>query len=131
MPEPVFNALLMADKVIVEDNGKKAAIGIFNRFNFPKFPAVAPPWFIYASFDNLPEDNEFTVNIARKDSQEVVFSAQGGVKVTDPDKGVEIALPVPPVKFNRTGKYILAFILNGREIATRIFDVEIQGETSQ
>jgi hypothetical protein len=130
MPEPVFNALLMADKVLTEDNGKKAAIGIFNRLNFPSMPAIAPPWFIYASFDNLEEQNEFTVNIARKESQEVVFSAQGQVNVPDPSRGVEIAIPVPPVRFNRAGKYVMSFILNGDEVASRIFEVAIQGETA-
>lgn len=130
MPEPVFNALLLADKVITEDNGKKGVIGIFDRLNFPRVPAVAPPWFIYASFGNLDAENEFTVNIARKDSQEVVFSAQGGMQVHQASGAAELLLPVPPIKFNRAGKYILTFILNGREIASRVFDVEVMGETS-
>jgi len=130
MPEPVFNALLMADKVITEDNGKKAVIGIFDRLNFPAVPAMAPPWFIYASFGNLDPENEVTVNIARKDSQEVVFSAQGAVQVQHASRAADILLPIPPIKFNRAGKYIVAFILNGREIASRVLEVAVIGETS-
>jgi hypothetical protein len=130
MPEPVFNALLMADKVITEDNGKKAVIGIFDRLNFPAVPAVAPPWFIYASFANLDPENEVTVNIARKESQEVVFSAQGAIQAPRASGIAEILLPVPPIKFNRAGKYIVAFILNGREVASRVLDVAVIGETS-
>ena len=36
-------ALLFADKIITEDNGKKGLIGVFSAFNFPSFPATAPP----------------------------------------------------------------------------------------
>ena len=40
--EPVFVALLAADRVITEDNGKKAIIGTFTQFNAPKFPVFRP-----------------------------------------------------------------------------------------
>ena len=131
MPEIVFNALLLADRVLTEDNGKKGILGIFNKFNFPNLPAVAPPWFVYASFENLVGQNEFTVNIAQKESQEVVFSAGGQVDIQDPTQGIEIAIPVPPVRFGRSGKYLLVFLLNGKDVASRVFEVAVTGETSK
>ena len=42
MPEPVFVALLLADRVITEDNQKKGIIGTFNQFNLRQLPALLP-----------------------------------------------------------------------------------------
>lgn len=131
MPEVVFNALLLGHRVFTEDNGKKGILGIFNKFNFPSMPAVAPPWFVYASFENVVGHNEFTINIARKDSQEVVFSAGGQIEVQDPTQGIELAIPIPPVRFQRSGKYLLVLLLNGKDIGTRVFEVTVAGETSK
>ena len=38
MPEPVFVALLLADRVITEDNQKKAIIGTFTQFTVRQVP---------------------------------------------------------------------------------------------
>ena len=46
MGEPVFLALLTADRVITEKNDKKGIIGTFNKLAAPKFPARFPPWWI-------------------------------------------------------------------------------------
>ncbi len=40
------NALLMADRVIREVNGKRGIIGSFNTLYFPMFPAIAPLFFV-------------------------------------------------------------------------------------
>jgi hypothetical protein len=42
MTEPVFVALLAADRVITEDNGKKAIIGTFTQFNAPSLTSRTP-----------------------------------------------------------------------------------------
>ncbi len=42
MPEPVFVALLLADRVITEDNQKKAIIGTFTQFTVRQVPGGAP-----------------------------------------------------------------------------------------
>ena len=53
MPEPVFVALLIADRVITEDNQKKGIIGTFTQFTVRQVPAALPPWFIYAAVTNV------------------------------------------------------------------------------
>lgn len=121
--EIVIHAFLCADRVITEDNGKKGLIGVFNRFHFPGFPVQSPPWFVFVSLENVAGRNEFTVNLAHRDSQGVVFSAGGTFEVRDASASVELPLPVPGVRFNKPGAYILTFILNGRETASRIIQV--------
>ena len=75
MPEPVFVALLLADRVITEDNQKKGIIGTFTQFSLRQLPAILPPWFIYAAVTNLLGDHSFSVNLVFDRSQQVIFSA--------------------------------------------------------
>ena len=63
MPEPVFVALLLADRVITEDNQKKAIIGTFTQFTVRQVPAGLPPWYVYAAVTNLAGEHPFSLNL--------------------------------------------------------------------
>jgi hypothetical protein len=126
MPEPVFVALLMADRVITEDNQKKAIIGTFTQFSVRQVPAGLPPWFIYAAVTNVAGELPFSVNLVLDKSQQVVFSAGGTVTVDDPRRVVELVIPVPNVVFPSAGTYVVSFHVGGEQIGSRILDVVIQ-----
>jgi hypothetical protein len=127
MPEPLLNALLMADRIVTEDNGKKVIVGVFSKFNIPQFPAQVAPWFLFAAVENLEDHNTFTFNLARADTQEVVFSAGGEIQVQDPTSGVEIVLPVPPIVFRSQGLHVLQFLVNGHVLISRNLPVNLVG----
>ena len=86
------NALLMADRVIREDNGKRGIIGSFNTFTFPKFPITAPPFFVYANLEDFSEEHEFSITIAREGAELVVFSAGGEIEFQQ-EREAEILIP--------------------------------------
>jgi hypothetical protein len=130
MPEPVFVALLMADRVITEDNQKKAIIGTFTQFSVRQVPAGLPPWFIYAAVTNVAGELPFSVNLVLDMSQQVVFSAGGTVTVDDPRRVVELVIPVPNVVFPSAGTYVVSFHVGGEQIGSRILDVVIQESKS-
>jgi hypothetical protein len=125
MPEPVFVALLLADRVITEDNQKKAIIGTFTQFTVRQVPAGLPPWFIYAAVTNLAGEHPFSLNLVFDRSQQVIFSAGGTLKVDDPRRVVELVIPVPNVVFPEAGTHIVSFHVGGEQIASRILDVVI------
>jgi hypothetical protein len=127
MPEPVFVALLLADRVITEDNQKKAIIGTFTQFTVRQVPATLPPWFIYAGVTNLAGAHPFSVNLVFDKSQQVVFSAGGTLTVDSPRRVVELVIPVPNVVFPETGTYVVSFHVSGEQIGSRILDV-VTGE---
>jgi hypothetical protein len=112
------NALLMADRVIREDNGKRGIIGSFNTFNFPRFPMVAPPFFVYANLEDFSGVHEFSIAIAREDAELVVFSAGGEIK-TEHDKEVEILLPAFGVTFPKSGIYNLILRVGNSQYGSR------------
>jgi hypothetical protein len=127
MPEPVFVALLLADRVITEDNQKKAIIGTFTQFTVRQVPAGLPPWFIYAAVTNLVGEHSFSLNLVFDKSQQVVFSAGGTLTVDNPRRVVELVIPVPNVVFPETGTYVVSFHVGGEQIGSRILDV-VTGE---
>ena len=123
MNEPVFVALLAADRVITEDNQKKGIIGTFTQFNVRQFPAALPPWFIYAAVTNLSGEHTFSLNLVFDRSQQVVFSAGGKFAVDEPRRVVELVIPVPNVVFPEEGTYNISFHIDGEQIGSRILDV--------
>ena len=123
MPEPVFVALLIADRVITEDNQKKGIIGTFTQFTVRQIPAGLPPWYIYAAATNIGGEHTFSLNLIFDRSQQVIFSAGGKVSVDDPRRVVELVIQVPNVVFPEEGTYNISFHIDGDLIATRILDV--------
>jgi hypothetical protein len=123
MPEPVFVALLLADRVITEDNQKKGIIGTFTQFTVRQVPAGLPPWFVYAAVTNLAGEHPFSLNLVVDRTQQVIFSAGGTLRVDDPRRVVELVIPVPGVVFPETGTYVVMFHVAGDQIGSRILDV--------
>ena len=118
------HGLLFADRIITENNGKKGLIGVFSNFNFPAFPAQAPPWFIYVALDNVDKVKHiFTVNIVREQGSQVVFSGSAEFEHTEGMKGVEMILPIPAIILPGNGNYVVSIHLDNREIASRILRV--------
>jgi hypothetical protein len=130
MTEPVFVALLMADRVITEDNQKKGILGTFTQFTVRQVPAALPPWFIYAAVTNIVGEHPFSLNLVFDKSQQVIFSAGGTLKVDDPRRVVELVIPVPNVVFPEAGTYVVSFHVGGEQIGSRILDVIIPASTN-
>ena len=122
MTEPVFVALLAADRVISEDNGKKGIIGTFTQFNAVQFPARFPPWFVYAAVTNLADAHSFSLNVVNDGTQQVVFSAAGQFTVDQPRKVVELVVPMLSVVFPAPGTYNLLFNVDGQQIGSRLLE---------
>ena len=113
------NALLMADRVIIEDNGKRGIIGSFNTFNFSDFPAIAPPFFVYANLEDFSGVQEFSVTIAREGAELVVYSAGGEIHFQDENREAEILVPVFGVTFPREGAYNLILRIGHSQYGSR------------
>lgn len=123
MGEPVFHALLLADRVIVENNGKKGLIGVFNRFTFPSFPAISPSWFIFASVSNLIGKHAISWNLTLDEAALVVLPIGGELECKDPNTEIEMVLPVKGVNFPKEGNYTLTMNIDGKQIAAKTIKV--------
>lgn len=113
------NALLMADRVIREDNGKRGIIGSFNTFTFLKFPATAPPFHVYANVEDFEGVYAFSVTIAREGAELVVFSAGGEITIESKGREVDLIIPAFGVTFPKEGVYNLIFRVGNEQYGSR------------
>jgi hypothetical protein len=127
--EPVLQAIVTADRVVTEDNGKKVIVGTFNRFMAEKFPTMFPPWGVYVSFSNLRGEYNFTINLVSEETQQVLSSMAGTVESKDYSDVHEIALMHAPV-FHQPGKYHLSLYIDGRTVGSRTIRVEQRESTN-
>jgi hypothetical protein len=120
------NALLMADRVIKEDNGKRGIIGSFNTFNLPSFPMVAPPFYVYANLEDFSGMYEFSVTITREGAELVVFSAGGEIQIPNQEDEVDLIVPAFGVTFPKPGIYNLILKVGNSTYGSRRIIVKPQ-----
>lgn len=123
--EPECYALLFADRVITEDNGKKGLIGVFSAFNFPSFPAPSPPWFIYIAATNLSGKHDFSVNLVRDESMQVLMPISGEINAQENNGNIEMIFPVMNLVFPKPGRHTLSFNIDGTMLAGRVLSVNL------
>ena len=131
MTEWVVHALLTADKVIEERNGKKAIIGVFDSINIDTFPSPGlPPWNIYAAIANLSDkEYKFAINITYDETNVAVFGVSGKLHIQDPSAPAEVVVPVS-VMFPGAGTYTVSLHINGNEALSRVIRVRTASEQS-
>ncbi|MFP4364575.1 MAG: DUF6941 family protein [Spirochaetia bacterium] len=117
--EAVCHALLFADKIITEKNGKKGLIGVFSRFSFPQFPATVPMWFIYADVANITGKHKFSISLVDESSQKNILPIDGDINIPETGRNLEIIIPVSRAAFQNPGNYVLSLKINGTEVAAR------------
>jgi len=122
--EPVLVALLFADRLLTEDNGKKGIIGAFNRFRAPQFPVMFPPWAIYAAVTNLRGKVPFVLNLRQMDNEQAVFEITGEIDAADILDVIEITPVVANAVFPAAGRYRMAFQVGAETIGSRLLVVE-------
>ncbi len=124
MTEAVLVALLLSDRVVVEEKTrKKSIIGTFSRMNARRFPAVFPPWYIYAAVTNVYGDNPFTLKLIRSSDDKVILPIAGTIKAQDRRTVVEMVFAVGNAVFPGPGTYTLVFSVGDMPIGSRLLDI--------
>lgn len=124
MSEPVLLALLFADRVITEDNGKKGIIGTFTRFVAQSFPVVFPPWSIYLAFTNAPGEHDLALNLSHPETNQVLVPIAGKVQSKTAEDVVELSFHIQNALFPRPGRYLLSAFLDGDVLGSRALSVD-------
>jgi len=123
MHNPILIGLLFADKIITENNGKKGIIGTFSIFNGKKFPAVFPPWSLYAGFTNIEGNHEFAINLVKDDTDQVVLPLSGNFDSKSLDAVIELTFTIGGIVFPGPGVYNLVLSIDGKQVGARILTV--------
>jgi Family of unknown function (DUF6941) len=129
--EPVLVALLFADRVLVEEgNHKKTIVGTFTQFHADKFPAVFPPWYIYAAATNIEGEHTFSLNLVLEKESQVVLGINGMVKAGHRNKVNEFVFPIQRAIFPSAGTYTLTFNIGGAPVGSRLLEVISQSQAA-
>lgn len=131
MEESVLLAILFADRVIEEKNGKKGIIGTFTSFNSNTFPAIFAPWFIYIAVTNLKGKHNFSVILSNDELKQVPVSIGGEFESKTPNTVIELVFPIEKAVFPQEGTYLLTFYIDGAEKGQRFLEVNLQTESSR
>lgn len=125
-------ALLLADRVVVEEKTrKKSIIGTFSRMNARRFPAVFPPWYIFAAVTNISGENPFTVKLIRSSDEKVILPISGTIKAQDRRTVVEMVFAVGNAVFPGPGTYTLVFSVGDMPIGSRLLDIVDRSNSGQ
>jgi hypothetical protein len=130
--EPVCVSIVLSDLVICEmGTGKNSLIGCFNNYNFPRFPAAPPPYFITAALTNLdPTVKSFDVTARIEDpSNGMVLTSVGAhIQLREPilltkEAIFEVPIPGMPFVFHKPGNYWVIVLVNNVEAGKRSLTV--------
>ncbi len=120
MSEPVCTALIFADRVIIENNGKKGIIGTFSKLYAGSFPVQSAPFAIYASITNLFGKHSFHLNLINEESNESILPINGEIDSKSNEDMIELVFNLNTVLINTEGKYSLVLEI-GKEVLATIF----------
>ena len=130
MSGPTVKALLTADRIIREDNGKYTLVGVFDSFNVTGFPAVLPPWGIFMAISDLSLGKHMlTLTMAHDETDNVVLTLQSEVDVREGGM-VHVAAPGLSAACRHRGRYTLKFSIDGSEVASKRMFVDTEERTS-
>ena len=130
--EIVLHGIVFADKAIEENNGKKGLIGIFQSFNFARFPTVAPTWYVYVALGNVSKGrHDVTINVIHDDTGSVIVRSHGQVQVRTSAADVEIVFPMAGAAFRAPGLHWLTVTLDQTQIGSRVLHVGHQPEATK
>lgn len=125
MKEPVCIALLFADRVIVENNGKKGIIGTFSKIFSPTFPVNSAPWGIYAAVTNIVGKHDFALTLTNMETDLDILPITGQLQSQNPEEVLELTFNTSGVTFPSVGKYSLSFTIDKELLSSIILYVEL------
>lgn len=123
-------AILFADRVIREDNGKYGCVGLFDQVNAQSVPFAALPWYIFVGLEGIGVGRHvITLNLVHDATQAVVVPVS--IEVEQMGEG-QVALPVPVVGvwFPQFGRYTLTVNVDGFQVGSRPLQVVNMQDTS-
>ncbi|HEX7378496.1 MAG TPA: hypothetical protein VF278_15360 [Pirellulales bacterium] len=125
-PLPQCKAFLVCGEVEFDDiAGQINLYGIVSSLSFPEFPAAVPPLALFLQmYDGI---GRYRLTAELRDlAGGVGVAAEAFTDVEFPERLVkmDLALPISSLRLPNLGRYEIAVLLDGRELATQFIDVE-------
>lgn len=126
-PLPHCKAFLICRKVGVDDaTGEFSLSKIINTLEFPTFPAEAGPFAIFLQlYDGI---GSYDLSVELRDlADDISVAVASLTKLDFPEQLVkmELALPITSLRLPHAGRYEIAVLFDGREVAPQFIDAEV------
>jgi Family of unknown function (DUF6941) len=128
---PIVLGLTLCDYVIVEEGTRKVSlIGAFTSMAVEEFPAVSPPFSVYAALTDASGNVTIRLVVVRLDTDEEVYSFQGTAHFPDKLAAVGFYLHIQDCSFPVPGFYQFTLDVDGEWVAHRRLRVYQKGDSA-
>jgi hypothetical protein len=130
IPTPTPIGLFLCDYVLVEEGTKKISlIGTFEEAHPASFPAVLPPFFVYAALTDGVGRGTLELVFSRLETDEDVFSYRKQISLRDQLSVLHVKLRVRNCPIPASGVYQFALLVDGMLVAQRQLRVYSKGDS--
>lgn len=133
-PLPQCKAFLICEEFGFDEiTGKFDLYGLVNSLSYAEFPAGAPPLVVYLQLYDGIGGYELNVEL-RNLADDSTVTAEIFSQLEFPERLVkmELVLPIESIGLPRPGRYEIAILFDGRELATQFIDAEVEnGEETE
>lgn len=129
---PTCRAILLCDRVIKDAfTSTTTLVGILTRFNVTKFPGYTPEFYIFVQLAHGHTTAAYNLTIEIQDDQKGTVLARSSpipLKFSYRTEVRDIISQIPPIPLKHAGRYTVAVIADGIEVAHQDFDTPEDGE---
>lgn len=129
-PLPHCKALLICRETEFDETaGEFDLYGLVNTLKFPEFPAQAPPLALFLQLYDGIGRYELSIELRNlADESRVAAGLFGHLEFPERLVKMELAVPVDRMRVPQPGRYEIAILFDGRELATQFIDIEAEDD---
>lgn len=126
-PLPQCKAFLICEEFGVDNRtGQFDLYRLVNALSYSSFPAEAPPLVIYLQLYDGIGRYELSLELRNlADDSSVTAEIFSHLEFPDRLVKMELVLPIESIRLPRAGRYEIAILFDGRELATQFIDAEV------
>lgn len=131
-PVPQCLAMILCDQIIVEQGtNKHVLIGTFSQISVAKLPAVHPAMWVFIALTEGRGEYNGLLKLLHAETNQVLFEAAGPLGFENPLQVLEIRMLIPPIRFEEPGVHCLDLYVDGAQVMSRRFSLEVQRRHGQ
>ncbi|MGH7090849.1 MAG: DUF6941 family protein, partial [Stellaceae bacterium] len=129
-PLPQCKASLICREAEFDDpSGEFDLYGLVNTLKFAEFPAQVPPLSLFLQLYDGIGRYELSVELRNlDDSDRVAAGSFGHLEFPDRLVKMELAVPIDCMRLPWPGRYEIAILFDGRELASQFIDIEAEND---
>src|SRR3954453_6988085 len=120
IPTPSALGLIVCDYVLIKEGTHKVSLFVcFPELSLARFPAVLPPFFVYALLSDGSGSGTLELILSRLETDEEIFTHRRPITFVDQLAEVRVKLRIRNCSIPAPGYYQLSLLVDGQSVARR------------